>query len=123
MGIDFAANQDSKSGKDKPMEKMVDDFGKCCDYDAKMILNPNILTLFLQSKYETEATEDQSENHLLFLYGCEWGIDFENIECPLFVYNGIDDTSCVPNMARFIFESVTKKKAQNMNDGNDIDLE
>ena len=111
--IDFAANIDSKSSAGKLITKTVEDFGRCCGYDEQMILNPNVLKTFLQSKFEAqsvEITEDKSENRLLFLYGTPWGIRFEDIHCPLFVYNGVDDTSCVPNMASFIFESTVSHR-------------
>jgi len=124
--INFSANMDSKSSVKKPIESMVADFSRYSEYDAEMIKHPVILKTFLQSKYEEEATdiptEDiiKSDNRLLGLFGTSWGIDFKDIQCPFYVYNGVDDTGCVPNMASFVFESVTGKKALKIDvDSND----
>lgn len=118
--IDLAAA--TAENKDKPIKSLIDDFGKG-DYDKEMIKDPNILKSFLCSKYEEEAIDearddkdknDKPGNRLLLLYGTPWDIKMKDIVCPLYVYNGTTDYSCVPNMAKFMFESITGKKAPDL---------
>ena len=114
--IDLAAS--TAENKDKPIKSLIDDFGKG-DYDKEMIKDPSIIKSFLYSKYEEEAIDetrtdkdknDKPGNRLLLLYGTPWDIKMKNIKCPLYIYNGNMDYSCVPNMAKFMFQSITGKK-------------
>ena len=118
--IDLAANVSESTNK--PIESLIDEMSRN-EYDKEMIKNPNILKTFLQSKYETESIDktrndkdinDKSENRLLLLYGLQWGIKLQDIKCPFYVYNGTNDVACVPNMAIFMFETCTGKKAPDM---------
>jgi len=108
----WAINLDHWSGKDDMLEHLVQDFKEYGGKDAIMIKDNKILKSFLISRYETEANENgfNSEMRENLLYGTPWTCKLSDIVCPVTIFAGTKDQGCTPNMAKFMYESITGKK-------------